>query len=947
MTGLQLEMCDDLRNALDDQLRLLRARRTDDQQAVRLHERSAWIRGAFWDLPASEIWISDPYGDRLWQMELNSLRWVDVLRRNEPTHSRDKHLWEEIVADWCAAEKSGKVPESAWGLIPALQRAEVIARGLAANMPSATNVETLHGALENHLQYFSNRIKAGRGAYLEEILSVHALCSFVLPNPQKRISEFLRLALNTFVDEKGLPQGASPGHAVRAAEMWLNTVVKFRSCFEEYSAWEQRLTGARDLLVHATRPDGYLAGVDGQNEWDVFPPGTRTESYALTAGAEGDPPPELDFIASSGWIFSRSGWGETERAAEDETFFSVRYGDARTEGRRPDNGALTFFTNGEQWLTDINSHLAFKDGNADKRYLHNTIEIDNYRYRPHGKSEIVRIRRAMRSREYVLNDLAYRPVQFRRRVIYSESGDYLLVIDQLRSTEAHVGTQNWVVPPDAEVEVTGSGVVIHQNGKQIAIEWLNQPIEVRVEPIRQTAREDALLGKRIFVRINARSTRLIVLISEVSKKNPLDVSRVPMDGGSVAVLVTKGAHREQLVVTPEGAGVGSFESPADEIAEAIRNGALHGGRDANASQDLELKAIAAIETAKNVVRSSDGTISSRRQGIENLLAFIEQHEIVGYRDYGLGAALIDLAGSEYKDLVNRCGLVSQQKRTPVVNWSNDVAVHHEYYGVPLVTGTKVPTHFETTPSRYIWTTDFGQLVLPSYLNFESSGSILSVMFHGATDRVRNTMPRFERMRSMETLKRGPLAFFSDPCLDLDANMILSWYAGRENLNLHAKIAETIVGISRSTGASKVLLVGNSGGAFTALQVSSYLPESAVVAFNPQVTIDRYAPRIAEEAHQNLFGRSSVSDDPNLASRMDVIQRFEEIDFDRRVYLIQNTGDDHHFQEHFLPLKFAFENSNNAGNLRVYTPDLGPGHRVPPPDEYMQEVRKGMEMFLGR
>ena len=185
-------------------------------------------------------------------------------------------------------------------------------------------------------------------------------------------------------------------------------------------------------------------------------------------------------------------------------------------------------------------------------------------------------------------------------------------------------------------------------------------------------------------------------------------------------------------------------------------------------------------------------------------------------------------------------------------------------------------------------------------------------------------------------------FFSDPCLDLDSRMMLSWYVGTEDVDLHREIARMIDAYARRRGIEKVLLVGNSGGGFAALQLGAYLEGTRVVSFNPQIQIDRYVPRIAESAHWALFGRGTVSDDPVNAPRMDLIERYRRIGFDQDVLLIQNPGDDHHHQEHFLPFTEVFTASKRSSRLRTLTPYLGPGHRVPGSEEYLQIVREEAE-----
>ncbi|MGQ1836898.1 alpha/beta fold hydrolase [Kocuria turfanensis] len=924
-------------------------RSTDAERLARALDGQVWIGNAYWTLGEEDGWTADPFDDRLWRMELNSLRWADVLRRAGRQRPEACDTWLTLVRNWLHARTDGRVPEEAWALVPVTQRTQVLALGVIHLFNGEDPPQDVLEALEDHLGVLEERLLTGRETYQAEVINAYVIGTGALPEGRDRAVGFIDRLVSRVIDERGLSAAGTPHGAVGRAAEWGRSIDLLSTSLDEPVPWRERLTRARELLVHATRPDGTLVrtGVGPYPAWDELVPAGPDEAYVASSGREGVPPADLDFVASSGWAFSRSGWGETERDFSDETFLSVRFGAADGKGRHQDNLSLTYWSHGIEWLTEIADPDGSGPVETGQRELHSTVAVNDVRFRPHSHAELIRCRRSMRVSEFSLNDQAYLPVQCRRRVLYSETGDYTVVMDQLRSSDPHAGTQNWIVPADAEVTVTGPTVTIVREGKTFVMKWLSLPApEVEVREVRGDDTSSTCIARRLVVRFSGSSTRLITFFGAFQNPDNIHVSRTPLEDGAIAIQVSTDRHQEQLVATSEGAGIGAYHEGAPDIVVRIRNQALFGDRDPAAENALRLAVREEINAVKANVHADHGTAAARRAAMSRLLQFAERQGITGFRDYGLGAALIDLAGEDLRAVIENTALVTQQKRTHVVNWTGDPGLYHPFYGVPMRTLRSVPERFDTTTARYMLSIDFGQLVLPSYVNLESEGDTLAVMFHGATDRVRNTMPRFERMRSMEQLRVGPLAFFSDPCLDLDANMILSWYAGTEELNLHERIAAYVDGLARSAGARRVVLIGNSGGAFTALQVASYLPGACVVAFNPQVEIDRYVPRIAEDAQLNLFGRSSVADDADVAPRMNVIRRFEEIGFDRKVYFVQNTGDEHHYLDHFLPFRTAFEASSRAENLRTYTPDLGPGHRVPPPNDYLAQVREGMKFFFG-
>lgn len=91
---------------------------------------------------------------------------------------------------------------------------------------------------------------------------------------------------------------------------------------------------------------------------------------------------------------------------------------------------------------------------------------------------------------------------------------------------------------------------------------------------------------------------------------------------------------------------------------------------------------------------------------------------------------------------------------------------------------------------------------------------LVVALHGATNRAKKELPRFEWFR---TLRSEPVSslYFSDPALELEATLELAWYTGRLEFDMHAALAEWIRRAAGAIGASRIVILGSSGGGFFA------------------------------------------------------------------------------------------------------------------------------------
>lgn len=108
--------------------------------------------------------------------------------------------------------------------------------------------------------------------------------------------------------------------------------------------------------------------------------------------------------------------------------------------------------------------------------------------------------------------------------------------------------------------------------------------------------------------------------------------------------------------------------------------------------------------------------------------------------------------------------------------------------------------------------------------------ILVVGLHGAVDRVKTQLPRFERLRSVLGEDVSSM-FFSDASLWKADNLQLAWYTGWEGVDEHQIVADWAVAAANAIGAKKIIFTGSSGGGFAALQISSLVPKSLSLAFN--------------------------------------------------------------------------------------------------------------------
>jgi hypothetical protein len=885
------------------------------------------------DASSALAWLSVGGWSRSEQLQAHTLRWLDPMRRARHEVEGAAEHWARSVAVWSDSPAALDPASVAWARLAVIRRARVLALGafdLAAGDEAAATLirhrDALLGILEDPAEHL---------LHLDALQTLFVL-SMIPAAAVDDYAALCRSAARAAVDSTGFAHTNGWGELEDVRRRWLEWTSAMR---EEGVSVDDVLAhvGNLDVYIHAQQPDGRWPGFGDE---EARPPAALEADprylYVQLGGARGYSPSTLTSRSELGLVTARSGWGETEKDLVDEIYWSALFGRSTRGREHQDLGRLTYYANGVEWLVDPPSTA------LRAAHHHSGMAVEGRDARTYASADIVHERHDDVLDEVTLSCKTFLPVQWQRQLVFARTGNYLVVSDVLRASNDFTATQQWMINPDAHVQVEGSRAFLTIGDSTCCI-TTGAPAgtELSLEEIRDPAGSRA--AWRLWFRSSGASMRLVTVIAPVLDRDGFVASRLPVPGNEFALRVRDRGLDEVILVTRERAAlVGTDVSVLDAVDEVLQRAAI-GEISEEEALEQRLATRAAIEETKAAIWA-DASPARRAAALDSLVAFAHERKIA-MRDHGLAAAMIDVAGDDLRSRLEGVSVVSNHRRSPLINWQREPFVH-PYYKVPVVTSRSSREVLEPPASRWIHSVDLGQIVPSAYVADEP-GDILTVYFHGATDRGRLSTPRYERLRSFAELGLGPLLFFSDPGLDLDSRMILSWFIGTEARDQHAEIANMIRMHAARTGVEKVLLVGNSGGAFAALQVSAYLPGSKVVAFNPQIQVKHYVPRIADTAMWNLFGETDRYAERPDAHRIDVIEKFSLVDFDRDVVLIQNTGDDHHFNDHFIPFRDAFAKSPHPELLECQTPDLGAGHRVPPPDQYIATVRASAAAFLAK
>ncbi len=901
-----------------------------------------------WQIPERMVWSEQEDQDRNWHAQLHMLRWIDPLRRRADAGDTEAaDAWLTIAESWVRANPSTSPAwPASWGdMVDGIR-----ALALCAAVPFVSEhrpeaLTWLVASIQEHARWLADERNLGHSNHALHQHQGLFICGAVLRDESAMALAEVRLTdlFSSAYDAQGVnAEGAIAYHS--ANYIWW-TAARRRLELEGRTVPTQ--LAVLDLvpveLAHATKPDGRLVSIgdtDGGNVKAVRHPAT---TWVTTRGADGAPPEDLVRIYDAGYMFARSGWGEQERDFSEETFLSVSFGRADRVHGHADGASMTFSSMGHEWITDPGK---YQYGHGEMRAFvlrrdsHSLPVVLDRHYDPHSTvaCQSRRVDDALYDVTFV--DRGYAGVRLLRRVVYSVSGEYAVVIDSVQSDEECTVVQHWQCGAGTEAVVTDRGFALSAGSRRASIVYSGSRPEWDVasgqeRPLRGWVatgwKQRAAAPSLRFVK-SGTSFRFVTVIAagfrgaepkvETVRNAPRGQLRLRVDTGRVA---------EQIVIEAGGASViGYSEDAGVEVSSAKAPVRPVAPYDAEVRADV----FASLATMRDTALRASGR-ATRAALAEQARNLRSSHKIDARVDLGIEATVADLLELQRGATAPR---EVQKERNALVNWSGRSEFRATAAKLPGISlwgaDAQVPTIEQETLLAYT----VGSMVLPAAVA-PAEGDTLTVLFHGAIDRARTTLPLFQRFRFQKELRSGPSLAFGDPTLDLARELRLAWYLGHEHLDLAPAIAAAVRGVARSLGTARVVLQGSSGGGFAALQVGAHLPESHVIAMNPQTDLRRYNVSAYRAAMIAAYGSKDIDGASPLVPRIDVMRRVEALDADLNVTLVMNDGDLFHEKSHASPLR-SFLHSRNGSSLHEVRYNLGPGHRALGNEEYgavMDEV----------
>ncbi|MEX3600474.1 heparinase II/III domain-containing protein [Kocuria carniphila] len=424
-------------------------------------------------------WAADPFTDRNWQFQHHTLRWTNPLRwkaLDGDAHARQE--WLRIVRSW--AENNVPAHQSpskfAWKDMADGNRA--IQLGLGARLVGQDDLPWFLELLTYHRDWLMDEahiVGKNHGLHQHAGLLVVSAVLGDLDGMNVARGRMVEQFKSTFDAQGGNDEGSTSYHQLNL-RWWVQSWQRVSlEGLEVPKDVKQRLSAAGTVLAHMAQPDGRLPQIGDSARGNVGVGLDPVSDFAATRGRSGMKPTETVRVLDNGYVFSRSGWGET-RPVEQESHLLIRHGvDVRAHSHE-DRGSVHIYANGRPWLVDSGFH-SYQKNDPTRTYLHSreAHNVATVVGAKHDDSVPVELTRQIVEEEYhdfELVDRGYRNTVLRRRVVYLTGPDCWIVRDQVESDEPVAMRQHWHADVDVSASRHDRGFELRDGKRSLNMIWL-------------------------------------------------------------------------------------------------------------------------------------------------------------------------------------------------------------------------------------------------------------------------------------------------------------------------------------------------------------------------------------------------------------------------------------------------------------------------------------------
>jgi hypothetical protein len=319
-----------------------------------------------------------------------------------------------------------------------------------------TQYAWLDNALIDHAQFMIANWSGPWNHGTDESIALFGVgCTLKRADLKKLAVDRLTQAITTSIDPQGSTNEQSIGYAMFNYLLWGRAATALQRCGSSPgSVIAQRRAALSEWLSLATTSTGELPQVgDAVRQKAIGAVGTPLD-YVASLGKHGKKPAKRVAVYDAGYVFGRTGWGETRPFGQESTY-SIRYGPARTLHGHDDHMSITYTSHGRDVLIDP-GHSGYKTDKwqawTKSQAAHNVLTIPSAAMEP-VKTQLDRASITPTWESYSLSDTPAAGVNRKRDVLVLKDPDLIVTLDRAQASSSQRYETLWHLAPDQKVTV--------------------------------------------------------------------------------------------------------------------------------------------------------------------------------------------------------------------------------------------------------------------------------------------------------------------------------------------------------------------------------------------------------------------------------------------------------------------------------------------------------------
>jgi len=417
-------------------------------------------------------WRVNPDNNPSWYMWLHSLRWLGQGIRaagkgDQKALARVTAIAQDWVKDnpysWKGDVGAYEATMHRTNVLICLRQA--ILSGLhVSRLP--LDYTWLDKALIDHAWFLQKNWSGDWNHGTDESIALFGVgCTLGRSDLKRLAADRLAGAITTSIDAQGSTNEQSTSYAQFNYSLWGRAVDVLQQCgVDPGTTIKARRRELAKWLALGTNSLGHLHQIGDSEVVKTYPyEGTGALEYAGSLGTRGIRPTQRIGIFDGGYIFGRTGWGETRQFTQESTY-SIRFGPARKLHGHDDHTSITYTSRGRDILVD-GGHAGYKTDKwrswAKSEFAHNEMTVLDTGT-AHPTTKLDRSSVGATSEFYELSDSLGKGIQRTRDVLVLKDPDLMVVLDRGTSPSDQDYETLWHLPSDQKATVYGDSSVIAQ-----------------------------------------------------------------------------------------------------------------------------------------------------------------------------------------------------------------------------------------------------------------------------------------------------------------------------------------------------------------------------------------------------------------------------------------------------------------------------------------------------